>query len=80
MTAACVESSNWGMLLKQYSQVCFLCCVSVEQESVDDLLAKEKEVESDFKELSKRELCEAQKQILSLQQELKEQKINCKCS
>ena len=66
-----------------HSQVCFLYCVSVVQELVDDLLAKEKEVESElvgFKELHERELCDAQKQILSLQQKLEEQKINCKCS
>ena len=71
------------MLWKQYSQVCFLCCDSVGQELVDDLLAEEKEVESEligFKELHERELREAQKQILSLQQKLEEQKINCKWS
>ena len=63
-------------------QLCFLCCVSVKQELVD-LVAKEKEVESElvgFKELHMRELREAQKQTLSLQQKLEEQKINCKCS
>ena len=64
-------------------QLCFLCCVFVKQELVDDLLAKEKKVESElvgFKELHMRELREAQKQILTLQQKLEEQKINCKCS
>ena len=64
-------------------QLCFLCCVSVKQELVD-LLAKEKEVESElvgFNELRMKELREAQKQKLSLQQKLlEEQKINCKCS
>ena len=63
-------------------QLCFLCCVSVKQELVD-LVAKEKEVESElvgFKELHMRELREAQKQTLSLQQKLEEQKKNCKCS
>ena len=79
---ACVEFINWGMLLKACTRA-FLCCVSVKQELVDDLLAKEKEVESEhigFKELRARELHEARKQILTLQQKLEEQKINCKCS
>ena len=63
-------------------QLCFLCCVSVKQESVD-LPAKEKEMESElvaFNELRMKALHEAQKQKLSLQQKLEEQKINCKCS
>ena len=71
------------MLLKaMLTHSCYLCCISVKQELVD-LLAKEKQVESEpvsFKDLYERELCEAQKQILSLQQKLEEQKINCKCS
>ena len=88
---ACGEFINRGMPLKlcsYTSQLCFLCCVSVKQELVDDLLAKEKQVESELvgfkelheRELHERELHEAQKQTLSLQQKLEEQKINCKCS
>ena len=84
MTAACVESFLIGDAFESYahSQLCYLCCISVKQELVD-LLAKEKQVESElvsFKDLYERELCEARKQILSLQQKLEEQKMNCKCS
>ena len=49
------------------------------QELVDDLLAKEKEVESElggFGELHKRELHEARKQNLTLQKKLEK----CKCT
>ena len=71
-----------GMLLKAmltHSYVTSVVRISVKQELVDLLAQVESELVS-FKDLYERELCEAQKQILSLQQKLEEQKMNCKCS
>ena len=56
-----------------------LCSV---KQKLGNYLAREKELESELvglKELYERRLCEAQERILTLKQELNEQKINCKC-
>ena len=62
------------ILTVMFSLLCFC-----KQELVDDLLAKEKEVESElggFEELHERELHEARKQNLTLQKKLEK----CKCT
>ena len=79
MTARVEFINTWGVLLKAtFSLLMFSLLCSVKQE-LGNFLAREKEPESELVELYmyERRLREAQKRILTLEQELEER--NCKC-